>query len=395
MTVFKTFLQVLNKYKATVIMYTVMLVIFGGLNFQTSDSNMNFTASKPDILIINEDESVGITNDFIKYLSERANIKDIENNEDSINDALFYRDVNYIVYIKPNFRESILSNSPNPNEQFKQDISSSDRTIIEIKTTGDYQASIADMLVNKYLRLADIYSKTYENETEIIEHINDTLALEVSTEITSKVDTNTLSSVTFYYNFLSYSVLAGCVYVICLILSSFKNKEINKRTIISSMNYKSFNLKLLLSNCLFAIVLWLIYIILGFILVGSIPTNYLIIYIINSFIFTICSVTVAFLISNLISNKNAINGIVNVVALGSSFLCGAFVPMEWLPDFVLKIAHILPSYWYIKTNELLKGIEVFNASSLEPIIINMVVLLIFIIIFVILTNIVTKLKLKK
>ncbi len=395
MTVFKTFLQVLNRYKVTVIIYTVMLVAFGGLNFQTSDSNVNFTASKPDILIINEDENKGITNDFIEYLTEHTNIKDIKNDEESINDALFYRDVNYIVYIKPNFRENILSNSPNQEEQFKKNISSSDRTIIEIKTTGDYQASIADMLVNKYLHLADIYSKTYEDENEIIEHIHETLLLEVSTELTSKVDTNALSKVTFYYNFLSYSVLAGCVYVICLILSSFKNKEINKRTIISSMNYKSFNLKLLLSNCLFAIILWIIYIVLGFILVGSVPTNYLIIYLINSFIFTICSVTIAFLISNLINNKNAINGIVNVVALGSSFLCGAFVPMEWLPDFVLKIAHILPSYWYIKTNELLKGIEVFNSTSLEPIITNMLVLIVFIIIFVILTNIVTKLKLKK
>lgn len=395
MTVFKTFLQVLNKYKATVIMYTVMLVAFGGLNFQTSDSNINFTASKPDVLIINEGEEIGITKAFIDYLDERTNIKDIKKDEESINDALFYRDVNYIVYIKPNFRDSILDNSSNPSEQFEKYISSVDRTIIEIKTTGDYQASIADMLVKKYLNLVDIYSRTYEDEDEIIKHINETLSLEVDTELTSKVDTNTLSRVTFYYNFLSYSVLAGCVYVICLILSSFKNKEINKRTIISSMAYKKFNMKLLLSNCLFAGILWLVYVALEFVLVGSVPNGYLIIYLTNSFIFTICSVTIAFLISNLINNKNAINGIVNVVALGSSFLCGAFVPMEWLPDFALTIAHILPSYWYIKTNELLKGVEVFNSVSLEPIIINMLILIVFIIVFVILTNIVTKLKLKK
>ena len=64
------------------------------------------------------------------------------------------------------------------------------------------------------------------------------------------------------------------------------------------------------------------------------------IYILNSFIFTICATTMSFFIGNLITNKNAVNGIVNVVALGSSFLCGAFVPMRWLPDSVLKIAHV-------------------------------------------------------
>ena len=137
------------------------------------------------------------------------------------------------------------------------------------------------------------------------------------------------------------------------------------------MNYKEYNRKLLLSNSLFAIVLWFFYVSLSFILLGDIMfTAHGLIYIINSFIFTLCTLTIAFLIGNLVSNKNAINGIVNVVALGSSFLCGSFVPMEWLPDSVLKIAHILPSYWYIKTNELLKTMETFNLETMKPILIN-------------------------
>ena len=114
------------------------------------------------------------------------------------------------------------------------------------------------------------------------------------------------------------------------------------------------------------------------------------IYIVNSFVFTICAITIAFLLGNIVDNKNAINGIVNVIALGSSFLCGAFVPMEWLPDFVLKIAHILPSYYYIKSNELLKELEIVNFETLQPILTNMAVILVFAIAFVVLTNVVTK-----
>ena len=121
-------------------------------------------------------------------------------------------------------------------------------------------------------------------------------------------------------------------------------------------------------------------------------TTHGLIYIENSFIFTICAVTIAFLIGNLVNNKNAINGIVNVVALGSSFLCGAFVPMEWLPDSVLKIAHILPSYYYISTNEALKELEVINLETLKPILANMGILLGFAMGFVILRNILSKKK---
>ena len=121
-------------------------------------------------------------------------------------------------------------------------------------------------------------------------------------------------------------------------------------------------------------------------------TTHGLVYIANSFIFTMCALTIAFLIGNSIKNKNAVNGIVNVVALGSSFLCGAFVPMEMLPDFVLKIAHVLPSYWYIKTNELLKTIEAFNIDTIKPILVNMGVLIGFTILFTIISNIIASKK---
>jgi len=94
------------------------------------------------------------------------------------------------------------------------------------------------------------------------------------------------------------------------------------------------------------------------------------------------------------NNKGAINGIVNVISLGSSFLCGAFVPMEWLPDSVLKIAHCLPTYYYISTNEALKTLEEFNFEKLKPLITNMAIMFGFAVLFIILTNIVSKRKRK-
>ena len=118
------------------------------------------------------------------------------------------------------------------------------------------------------------------------------------------------------------------------------------------------------------------------------------IYIINSLALTICATTIAFLLGNAISNKGAINGIVNVVALGSSFLCGVFVPMEWLPDSVLKIAHVIPTYYYVRTNEALKTLEEVNFETLKPVIINTGIILGFTVIFIILANIVSRRKRK-
>lgn len=375
MTVFKTFLKVLNKCKMPIILYTVFLVFFGGFSLKTNETTMDFTASKPDILIINHDENQGITKNFIDYIESKSNKIAIKNNEEAINDALFYRDVNYIIYIPDSFNEDFLNNQ-NPQ--------------IEIKSTGDYQASLANIMVERYLSIANTYLSVNSNEEFIIESINKTLANESKIEVTSSLDTSSLDKATFYYNFTNYCILAGTIYVICLVLASFKEENIKKRTVISSMNYKKINLYLLISNSLFAVFLWIIYVILSFILVGNTMfTMHGLLYILNSLVFTICSLTISFLLGNMLKNKEAINGIVNVIALGSSFLCGSFVPMEMLPDIVIKVSHILPSYWFIKSNELIKGIEVFNISSLKPILINMGIILIFAISFVTITTIVS------
>ena len=380
MTVFKTFLKILNKNKFIIILYTMFLIFFGGFNMQTSEHNTNFVASKPDIMIVNYDEEKGITKDLIKYIEENSNVVDLKNNEDAINDALFYRDVNYVIYIPKNYNKDFMDGK-NPE--------------IEIKSTGDYQSSFAEMLLSRYIKVANIYQKSINSEEELINKINETLSKKSEVKITSKLDTNILSKATFYYNFANYSIMACLIYVICLILASFKDIKIQKRTIISSTNYKTLNRQLLLSNSLFSIILWMIYVVLSFILVGDIMFSiHGIFYLINSFVFTICATTIALFIGNIVSNKNAISGIVNVIALGSSFLCGAFVPMEWLPDGVIKIAHILPSYYYISNNEVLKTLELINLNTIKPILLNIIIVLSFSIMFIILTNIVSKRKQK-
>ena len=70
------------------------------------------------------------------------------------------------------------------------------------------------------------------------------------------------------------------------------------------------------------------------------------------------------------------------------------MPVEWLPDTILKIAHILPSYWYIQNNETVKTLETVNLETLKPILINMGVVLLFSFLFIVVTNIITKKKRK-
>ncbi|HJJ04387.1 MAG TPA: ABC transporter permease [Clostridiaceae bacterium] len=378
MTVFKTFWKIINKYKGTIILYTVILIIFGGINMSTNDTGTTFVDSKPDILIINKDEEIGITKNLVDYLKQNSNIINVKNNEEAINDALFYRDVNYVIYIPENYRQDVL-NGLNPE--------------INIKSTGDYSASLAEMMLSRYVQIQNIYKDNINNEDELIEAINNNLSKKSSVEMTSKLDASKMTKVASYFNFASYSIMAVVIFIICLVLSSFHEKTVNKRTIISSMNYKEHNRLILFASFMYSVIVWFLYVVLGLILLGNIIfTARGLMYLLNTFVFTFCALTIALLISTIVSNKNAINGIVNVVALGSAFLCGAFVPAEWLPKAVLNIAHILPAYWYINSNDLLKTMETINFETLKPVFNNMLVILVFTILFIIMNNIISKKK---
>ena len=157
MTVFKTFFKIVNKYKFTILLYTVMLIIFAGFNMQTSDNSMSFVASKPDVLIANNDENRKLTNNLVNYIESNCNIIDIEDTEEARNDALFYRDVNYIIYIPENYSRDFLDGL-NPE--------------IEIKSTGNGESSYAEMMLTRYIKIANIYQKETQNEEELIDKIN-------------------------------------------------------------------------------------------------------------------------------------------------------------------------------------------------------------------------------
>ena len=336
MTVYKTFFKVVNKYKFLIIIYTAMLILFAGFNMQTSQNSTNFVAEKPDVLIINNDEEQKLSKNLVEYIEKNSNIVNIEDNEEARNDALFYRDVSYIIYIPENYSKDFL-NGLNPE--------------INIKSAGDAGSSYAEMMLTRYIKVANIYQKELQNEDELIKTINETLEKEAETEITSKLDTDNLTRAAFYYNFMNYSILAGCVYVICIIISSFREEKIRKRTVISSMNYKKFNRQLLVSNGALAFILWLLYVVLSFILIGDIMfTTHGLILIANSFIFSVCSLTIAFLIANLINNKNAINGIINVVALRFKFLVWCFCASRMVARHYIKNSSYF-TFILVYTNE--------------------------------------------
>lgn len=374
MTIFKTFLKLVNKNKGQLILYTALLITFTCITLSSDNANINYVDEKPNVIIVDNDNTK-LSNHLKNYFKENSKVKE---NVDNIEDELFYRSSSYVIYIPKGFEQSVIDN---------------DIKEIEYKSAGNYEASLANILLNKYLSSLEIYKDM--NIDELTKNIDKSLKSNTNIKVSSSLNTDELAKAGFYYSFMNYSLLAGCIYVLVVIISIFREKNILKRNVVSSMNYNKLNQKLLLSSLLFGVIIWLIYVLLSFVVVGDIMTTSNCLCIIGlSFIFLLYCLSIGFLISNLISNKNAINGIINVVALGTSFLCGSFVSLELLPDSVLKISKLIPNYYYIDGINKLIDIETISLSTLEPLLLNVMILVIATIVLIMLSLFVSKKKRK-
>ena len=376
MTIFKTYWKIVKKNIGIIILYTVMLLVFGTMNLKANKNSFEFISSKPDIIIVNNSSGI-ITDNLISYLKTNANVKNITD-ENDIDDAVFFRDANYVIYIPKEFENKIEN-----GKEFN----------IDIKTNNSYDSYIASELLNKYLDVFSKYMNLYNDKVLAIQKLDNTLNKKASVVIENKTNLNSKTSL--FYNFSSYSIMAIVIYIICLVLSSFNDEKISKRTNVSGMNYKTFNNYLYMSSFTFTFIIFIVYLILSFLILKSSILNINgILYSLNMFIFFIVSFTMAILISNLVKSKGAISGVVNVISLGSAFLCGAFIPVKYMPSFALKIAHIFPTFYFIDNNEYIASLQNFDKASYEFVLKNFIIMIVFIIFFLILNTLVTRFKRK-
>lgn len=380
MIVFKNYFRILKSNKNVIIMYIIILLLFTSFSTKSSNPSEQFKASKPDILIINKDSKSLIVDNFKNYIKNNANISNIKTTKTAIDDALFYQDVDAVIYIYKGYTKDYLNNKEKK---------------LDIKLGTDANASYAKMLIERYFKIADITNNNINDTSNIINTINYSLSTNSTIKLDSKVDTDSLDIASYYYSFANYSMLAVCIFIIAIVMNTFNKENIKKRNIVSSKGITQITKQLYLGNFVFAVLVWLFVVIASFFIVGDImfTLNGLCL-IINSFFFMTVALGIGFLIGNILKSKNAINGIMNIIALGSSFLCGCFIPISFLPDSVIKFSKILPSYWYVTNNNLIKSIEVFNFNSLEPVIINMLIMIIYAVLFFIITSLVVKMKVK-
>ena len=364
MIVFKNYFNIVKRHLGIIIMFSAISIGVSVINTSYT-STEDYASVDPKIAVINYDDSA-LSDNFVEYIKERAEIVEVEDDEKAIQDTLYLNKADSILIIPDNFGTNILIGN-NPR--------------LKIKKSTQNVSEYTELLVNRYFKIAENYSKVGMSENEIINNIEKDIQNEIEVKVSSKNQSDT-ERLAVYYSFENYAFLSIFIFIIGTIMCIFNKETIRKRNNVSKLNPKSISNQLFLGHMTLTLSIWLVFILISVILYRDLmfTTNGLLL-MLNSLCFALTATSLAYLIGCLIKKENVISGIQNVISLGLSFISGCFVPIELLDKNIINFSKIFPSYWFIQGNYDITKLSTFNYENIKPVIQNCGIVLLFGIIY--------------
>lgn len=341
MTVFKAYMKITKRNAGLIVLYVAIFMAVT-LTFQftavRNEEDAQYTAYSLKIGVIDKDKGP-LAKGIQEYLSQFHSLIPMEDNKAKLQENLYYGKVAYIIRIPAGFEKAYLEK---------------DAKLPVTKVPGSYTSFYVDQQIDSFFNSVKTY---YAAGYSSAEAVQSALSMEQSTVklLDSGGNEGKMKGYMFFYRYLPYPILCILSFVIGNVLNAFRNGNIRKRMQASAISDRRKNGEILLATALLGVVLWGGYVAVSFLLykrdfLESPAVGY---YLLNSFAMLLTSMSIAYVIGILVDNVNARTGVVNVVSLGMCFLCGVFVPLEFLGKGVTMAAQFLPVYWYEKANDLL------------------------------------------
>lgn len=371
MQVFKAYFKVLRKSMVSMAVY---LVIFLALSVMFSVNAsapqiVDFTQSKPPITVINRDAGGYVAQGLVDYLAETNQLVSYPDDPMQLQDALFYRNIEYIAIIPPGFTERFLASGEGEIE----------KVIVPDSRSSYY----VDLAIAKYLDTMRLYQQfgAPAEPTQLMAAVANDLTT-VTTAVALQdagAELNSAQGFVYYYAYYAYVSLALVILGVSSIMLAFNRPDVRRRNDCSPLPLRHMNLQLAAGHGVFALSCWGILVLFSFLLYGKglLSSGLVWLYCLNSLLYTLVATSIGFLVGSFARDYGAQSAAVNVVTMGMSFICGVFVPQTVMRPSVLAVAKFLPTFWYIKANDALAALRATTAESLLPIYNSMLIQLAF------------------
>lgn len=353
MPVFRLLGKLINHNKGTLIMYfgiffaiSILLSQFGN----DSGSNFSFEETSLDVAVIDKDNTK-LSKALTEFLDKNNNLISIEYDKQSMQDALYYREVQYILII---------------NAGYENEFDTGNTKLETIKVPGSTTGYLLDNQIEQFMQNVSLsYAITNSMEESVKSAIAASNTVTDIELLNGKTEnSSSRPSIYYYMRYVPYVTINILVLGLGILFTVLYKPDIRKRNACSALSSMNYNIQLTLGCVLFSLVIGSLILLAVYVVYHNQAQ------LINfplAILNVGCDVLVCMglgLFSGMVAKtNNALTGLANVFSLSMCFLGGIFVDKSIMGDGVQKFMKLLPTYWYSTANELICNGSTLTASQ--------------------------------
>lgn len=338
MQVYKVFFRILNKQKIQIMMY--LLIFFGisiVMSYQGEDTQSGMFKAHSHKLVIFDEDGSELSQGMAAYLREGNEEVKIEDDKETIQDELYNRSIHCVIRIPKGYGRSLTEGG----EAVRPEVQS---------IPGTIYAETFKTMTGRYSSIAKAYREGGMDPRQVAKKTAEACQEKVPVTLAEGGRESSHQVMYYFFAYFPYIFISISVVGIGPILVVFHKKEVRERNICSCYPLQRTNFELYGGMITTEIGFCLCYFLMVFAAMKERTQLFSfqgLMYCLNVFCFMVVTLGIVFLVGEVVKKNSVLNMISNIIALGMCFLCGIFVPLEFLGDSIIKAAHFLPAYWYI------------------------------------------------
>ncbi|MCI8495620.1 MAG: ABC transporter permease [Lachnospiraceae bacterium] len=348
MQVFKAFCKVMNKHKSKFLIYIIIYLLIAVIISRSVQESGEMEFSKVSLKIAVDQRDQGVLGQgLVSYLKEHNQIKEMPEDREALQDAMYYQEIDYMLSIPKEF-----------TERFVQE--EGEALLEGTVVPGSSSASLIENEIQQYLNTVSMYLRAGIEMEEAVELSSQDMEQKVQVDFLEESDSKSLPVGYYFFQYVPYIFLVILILGLGSVMKTFQDKDLSARNKCSALSFFQQNMQMILGCILFTFTVFLFFIAMAFCISGDYMFSLKgVLSAVNALIFSVCAASIAWFCVQFARSDPELNVMSNVFSLSFSFLGGVFVQLDLMGEGIRKLAKFFPSYWYVIANQEIQKVESF------------------------------------
>ena len=367
MSTFKTSLKIVAAHRIYVLVYLMALSLLG-LNAgaaRSEDTSSQVKEATASVAVIDRDGST-VSRGVKDYVESVGKVQPLEDSRQAIQDATARNRISYILIIPAGYGQRLQEAARQGTEPPRMD------TVIGYESAA---GSLMNARTDSYLGQVTGYLSTLTDDpARAVALAKETMNHSAPAKRIAQDATPLPHGFVVYAMFSFYPIMAFAIVTISTLMTSLGRRSVHSRLTAAPVSGRSRSLGTIGACLMIGLVGWLWIFGLGVANLGNsaVMTSAPLLGVVGAALgaYMLVAVSLGFLLGQVGLGQNAASAVANIGGLAMSFLSGAWVPTEWLPDAVVQASKFTPGYWAAQAISGAYTADSMSATVIRPLLVD-------------------------